>query len=286
MAARGNELDITGVLVGDRLDEQPQTDTPTTPAVRLDVVLIAHPDYLPDAADASPPGGEEAATGASAAPGAAAQAAGPASARRTDAIRRALADAVDRATAVASIARRVQIPPDELLALLDAGLDRSGVPRDPAHPFTDAERVALDSAGVDLAGPAAPAAEIRTIMATAAHFRRGLSVAEAAQRLGVSQGRVRQRLQERTLHGVRPAPGAPWRLPPWQFTEDGALPGLGIVLAAAGAEVNPLALERLMTAPSPELDDHGRAVSPVDWLAAGGDPRVVAGLVLPPHYAA
>ncbi len=56
-------------------------------------------------------------------------------------------------------------------------------------------------------------------------------MAEAARLLGVDPSRVRQRLGERTLYGVKTARG--WRLPAFQFDldqPDRLVPGIGALI--------------------------------------------------------
>lgn len=58
----------------------------------------------------------------------------------------------------------------------------------------------------------------------------GLTTTQAAKLLGVSDARIRQRLQERTLLAIRD--GRSWKLPVFQFAGKGELPGWGEVAQA------------------------------------------------------
>jgi hypothetical protein len=68
------------------------------------------------------------------------------------------------------------------------------------------------------------------------------------------------------------------RIPRWQFTDDGALPGLPTVVRALPPGEHPLGVLAFMTTPQGELELAGTPVSPVQWLRAGGDPAPVAEL--------
>jgi hypothetical protein len=102
-------------------------------------------------------------------------------------------------------------------------------------------------------------------------------VSQAAANLNVDPSRIRQRLAARTLFGVR-VEGS-WRLPRFQFTDDGAhlVPGFGTI-APDLADLHPLDVAVWFTTPHADLvvsvsDDEEVAVSPRDWLLAGGHPE-------------
>lgn len=100
-----------------------------------------------------------------------------------------------------------------------------------------------------------------------------LSLAEAAERLGVDRSRVSRRcstgrLYSFTLDGTV-------RIPRWQLAGDRLLPGLEQVVPAIPAETTPLLIEAVMTAPQEETG----SLPPVDFLAEGGAPRVVVEMV-------
>jgi len=101
-------------------------------------------------------------------------------------------------------------------------------------------------------------------------------VADVAGRLGVDPTRVRQRLRERTLYGLR-GEGRTWRLPRFQFDDAGhEVPHLGQVLRALPPDLHPRAVEGFLNSPKPELVDNGEPRSPRAWLLSGGpaDPVV------------
>lgn len=92
--------------------------------------------------------------------------------------------------------------------------------------------------------------------------------------MGVSQGRIRQRLTARTLFGIQTS--MEWRLPPVQFTADGLpLRGLDRVLPALPEDVHPIVVNAFMQRPHEDLGITGTATSPREWLVSGGDIEAV-----------
>jgi excisionase family DNA binding protein len=137
------------------------------------------------------------------------------------------------------------------------------------------EAALLDAAGLpDQPGAYARAAATAT-GAYAALVSTALTISEAATLLGVTEGRVRHRIARRDLHALR---SGRKRLPRWQFTDDGVLPGLPAVLRGLTRDEHPLATLAFMTTRQPELDLGDGPVSPERWLRAGGDPAPVAAL--------
>jgi len=107
-----------------------------------------------------------------------------------------------------------------------------------------------------------------------------LSVAEAAQRLGIDSSRVRHRLSKGSLVGFMI--GGKRRLPAWQFTDDPKQPvltGLSQVISALPHDMHPASVQNFMSTPQEDLliDDHG--VTPVEWLRLGGDPQEVVDIL-------
>lgn len=132
--------------------------------------------------------------------------------------------------------------------LLDAGA--------PRHSF-DPERQ------VDARARLAGASE-----ATAARSSRGLTTAEAAERLGGrATANVRRSASVKDLYAYPRGPQRELVFPEWQFVDDTPLAGLRRVLAALPATMHPVAVERWMTTPREELDD----LSAVQWLSGGLD---------------
>jgi hypothetical protein len=119
---------------------------------------------------------------------------------------------------------------------------------------------------------------VRTAEEFAALLATSLSISELSARLGVHPSRLRHRLADHTLFGIKD--GATWRLPLFQLDDVGQrlVPGLEQV-APKWTGVHPIAVRRWFCEPSPDLQDAaGRPLSPRTWLLTGGDPRVVAEL--------
>lgn len=105
-----------------------------------------------------------------------------------------------------------------------------------------------------------------------------LDAGAAAELLGVDDSRVRQRLRERTLLGVRGGTGGQWLLPRFQFTDTGEIPHLSEVLRALPHDMALRAVAGFLTSPKPELVVGGAPTDPIDWLLGGGEPELVVNL--------
>ena len=115
-----------------------------------------------------------------------------------------------------------------------------------------------------------------------------LTIKDVAAALGRNESRIRQRLLQRTLYGIRR--GRNWLQPLFQFqVEDregtrnikGVVPGIERVFPALSPELHPVSVWRWFTAPSAELVDDAapdKPISPRDWLLAGRAPKPVARL--------
>ncbi len=145
---------------------------------------------------------------------------------------------------------------DEERVLREGGLDLSERSPDAQDPITRGK------------------AEYRRLLSTA------LSTATAAKRLRVNESRIRQRLtaEPPTLYGVRV--GRAWKLPRFQFTKDGVVPGFEQVLAQVPRDVHPLSFATWLTTPNPDLiaEKSQKELSPHDWLMLGNEPSEVAAL--------
>lgn len=150
---------------------------------------------------------------------------------------------------------------------------------DPGREFTLREAGVLRRGGLDLfAGNDEEREDAlgETAASYALMLSAALSTEEAAGRLGVSEGRVRQRLKERSLYGIRTPKGH--RLAAFQFAESGEVPNVGAVLRSLDQGLHPVAIENWFTLPDPDLYLGGyeeRPVSPREWLLAGGSPAAV-----------
>jgi hypothetical protein len=154
-----------------------------------------------------------------------------------------------------------ELSDDELALLAEGGMRFDPLPTGGEHPL------------------------LRTAAQYAALLGSSLSVAQAAAHLGVAESRIRQRLGERTLYGIK-RPGG-WRLPRFQFAAgaagsaaEGTVPGIERVLPRLAPDLHPLEVVGWLTAPSPDLTvgEEEQPVSPLDWLKAGRSPAAVAAL--------
>jgi hypothetical protein len=132
----------------------------------------------------------------------------------------------------------------------------------------------LDALELGLDDPIARTAfEYAVIRATA------LTTQKAAKRLGVNDSRVRQRLSERALYGIKA--GDEWRLPAFQFARKGLVPGIERIFPRLPKSLSPVAVYRWFHTPNPDLEERGgqgRALTPLQWLLSGNDPDLVAEL--------
>ncbi len=152
---------------------------------------------------------------------------------------------------------------------------------EPAREFSPAEVAVLEEGGLDLSPPVAeePDPLARTAAKYAALLATALTTREAAGLLGTGESRVRQRLKEKTLYGVKA--GRENRLPAFQFEGGREVPGIAEVLRHVDRSLHPVALSNWFTLPNPDLyldEEEERAVSPREWLLSGGTPAVLVPL--------
>ena len=151
---------------------------------------------------------------------------------------------------------------------------------DPRRELGAAEIAALEQGGFELDPLVLDDTHplIRSAAAYAALIGSSLSVAQAAARLHVAGSRVRQRLGERSLYGIKMRSG--WRLPLFQFTEQGTVPGIDVVLPRLDPTLHPLSVVGWFTTPNPDLTygDEEEPVSALTWLMAGCSPDPVVAL--------
>lgn len=142
--------------------------------------------------------------------------------------------------------------------------------------LTEEERAVLLDGGADLEEhpPEDDDPVRRAVVEHAAVLASALTTAEAARRLGVSEMRIRQRLTNHSLLGVQTSRG--WRIPSFQFSRDGELPGWDHVARAIPADVAPGEVLSWLDLPHPDLRRGRARLSPRAWLAAGRDPAAVA----------
>lgn len=171
----------------------------------------------------------------------------------------------------------LRVTADEFLSLVEDVARRLAPPHpEPATYFTPEQQVALTEVGLDLGGQREDDFEprARQLAAQAVLLDTALTVGDAARVLDVDTSRIRHRLAAGRLAGWKDR--GSWRLPAWQFTDNGVLPGLEVVLAAMPEDQPPLVLAGFMTTPQEDLQIGDTPGTPRAWLLAGGDPRRVA----------
>ncbi|RJQ72744.1 DNA-binding protein [Pseudonocardiaceae bacterium YIM PH 21723] len=167
----------------------------------------------------------------------------------------------------------------EFLALVEEAVQRFAPPDPiPADHFSAAEAGVLSAVGLNLNPLGAEEADgrTRTVIALTILRDSALSVTDAAARLDVDTSRIRHQLAERQLLGWKEQGN--WRLPVWQFTEAGKLPGLAAVITALPGDQPALVIAGFMTCPQEDLLIDDTPTAPRDWLLAGGDPAPVTRL--------
>jgi excisionase family DNA binding protein len=144
--------------------------------------------------------------------------------------------------------------------------------------LTAAELDVARAGGLDPAPRFAPGDDplLAGAISYASLVQTGLTTAQAAKRFGVSDARIRQRIQERTLLAIRD--GRSWTLPVFQFTGKGELPGWGEVAQAFPREISPVAVESWLLLPNSDLVTGAdeTPTSPRAWLLEGRPPQPVA----------
>lgn len=148
------------------------------------------------------------------------------------------------------------------------------------EPLSEAEAEALRSVGAAPdAGDIDAAPLFRVAANHAALVTTALPLAEVAARFGVTEGRLRQRIDEGTLLAVRGPDGCSLRVPGFQLTGTGELPGLRVVLRAIRRDLRSIQVAAFFSTSQSDLEDaEGNPMTPADWLLAGHDPEAVRNL--------
>ena len=155
-----------------------------------------------------------------------------------------------------------------VVVLSERGLTAEPLPEAPAIALSAAEAEALDAADFPEDEPGRLDALTLSGLEYQELLERSLTVAQAARRLDLTPGRLRQRLAARTLFGIKE--GAGWRIPPFQFSRGRIIRGLDEVLPAIREDAHPLAVQSWLASPHSDLlDERERPVAPLAWLAAG-----------------
>jgi hypothetical protein len=173
----------------------------------------------------------------------------------------------------------LRIDPRQFEALLIESAKKLAPPNpDSTVYFTRDQREILTDVGLDLRpwedrdiDPRAHAIAAQSVLRDAA-----MNVGQAAERIGVASSRIRHRISDGLLAGWKE--GGSWRLPAWQFTAKGVLPGLEVLLPAVPSDQPQLAVASFMATRQDDLLIGDTPSTPRDWLLAGGDPRRVADL--------
>ena len=192
---------------------------------------------------------------------------------------------VEAATRLSSVAQRLHVSSEDALSALESLADSTpeGVHDASSALSIEQERILREAGSLREDLPSlAQRASTRTLAAGLALASDSLSVRQAAAALGVSEGRIRQRLAARTLFGTAAAGG--WRLPRFQFTEHGQLlRGLDQVLPVFPEDVHPVVVASFLARPHPDLVLDGEATSPAQWLEGGGRVETVVALAAGLH---
>jgi excisionase family DNA binding protein len=183
----------------------------------------------------------------------------------------------ERGASLQTVLKEVGIDasPSEFLGLVrDAAQQlRTGPALDPGEQLSRTEAEVLERGGFSLsrARPGKGRPLSSTVAAYVAMMDDAFSVGEAAKRLHVDQSRIRQLLANGSLYGVKLR--GEWRLPRFQFTARGAVPGIHEVLRALPEDLHPVEVLTWLGNPDPDLEIGDQSVSPLDWLRSGGDPE-------------
>jgi hypothetical protein len=175
----------------------------------------------------------------------------------------------------------------ELEALFQSAIETALPPYqavDARQNLSTGELSFLHEAGVDLTefaplDPGVVAPELHTAALSAGLLATSLSVTQVASRLSVDASRIRQRLANHSLYGLRK--GGAWRLPQFQFTDDGSqvVPGFGDI-APTLCGLFPVDVATWFTTPHVDLvDAEDTPLSPRDWLLGGGDSAALLPLI-------
>jgi hypothetical protein len=136
--------------------------------------------------------------------------------------------------------------------------------------LTAGEAALLDEAGFREEDSGVVSALERSRIELEILLRESTSLDKAAKSLGVSTGRLRQRLSQRTLYGIKE--GRAWRLPRFQFDRKGKpVRGIDKVLPHVRPEAHPLAIAKWFSTPHLDLvvGDDEEPVTPLAWLSSG-----------------
>lgn len=150
-----------------------------------------------------------------------------------------------------------------------------------SEPETDPKRTVLRRLGIDarpMSGAeflgSAPVVDGLKLRARV--LFEAVPLAEAARRLGVTDGRLRQRISDKSLMGIRRPHGRKgWLIPAFQLTETGEVPHVGDILRNLRRPYSADSLDAFFSNPSASLGGQ----TPRAWLLGGGPPQAVQDLL-------
>lgn len=177
----------------------------------------------------------------------------------------------------------IRVTSSELEALIQEALVRivpSRISASPTHELTVDETAALVRGGMNPSWRSEDATSpvVRTAADYAALLASSLTVDQAARFLRIDASRIRHRLADRTLYGIREKSG--WRIPAFQLSHSGLVPGIDRVMPRLPTTLHPLAVVGWFTRPNPSLHDDAdqTPVAPLEWLLTGRETERVAQL--------
>ncbi len=141
--------------------------------------------------------------------------------------------------------------------------------------LTSPEQNTLRSAGLDLNERTTPDPLLETAAKYAAILESSLTPTDAAQRMAISPGRLRQLIADRSVYSIR-LEGRRF-VPIFQFqSPEGTrlVPNIGQVNRALTPDLHPVEVLNWYTTPSADLyipSQPRASVSPLDWLKGGGN---------------
>jgi hypothetical protein len=158
------------------------------------------------------------------------------------------------------------------------GLAQQPAPQSPA--LTAAEAAVLDEAGLVEGERDRPGVFDKSQIEFELLVSQSYTLQRAATILGVDPSRLRQRLGQRTLYGIKE--GGSWRIPTFQFDarRKKLVRGIEKVLPHIRADAHPLAVASWLSTPHPDLvlGEEETPVTPLRWLAGGRPTDRVADL--------
>ena len=180
--------------------------------------------------------------------------------------------------------RSIEVDPNELaLAVEEALAAAGGIPPypEPSKTLSADQLDLLAKGGFELEGPDLGLSDpvLRGALEYAALRATALTTKQAAARLRVNDSRIRQRLADKALYGLKV--DDEWRLPIFQFGDEGLVPSVERVIARLDENLSAIAVFRWFTSPNPDLaspETGDTPISPLAWLKLGLDPEPVVEL--------